>query len=344
MRLIAASMVIFSHSYDLLHLPAGDWFATSGQFGAAYLAVRIFFILSGFLIAKSAIESSTLDFWKKRLFRIMPALWVVVLLTVFALGPYFTRFTVSDYFGKPETWSYLKNASAFWLQYDLPGVFDHYHHLHVINGSLWTLFYELSFYGLVWLMATIGLLKLRWPSLALWIALFLVRMAFAIFPNPTLFTASLPFFREIGVGYRLDLVIDLGLYYLSGVVLFRYLPKGHLDLLTGAAALLIYIGSIFTPYYNLTSYFTLPLIVLFLGTNKHLVFTNPFHRIGDFSYGIYIYAFPIQQIFIELGKGYHWNPVFLSWLSLAATIPVAIASYRFVEKPAMNLIRKKRSI
>lgn len=343
MRLVAASMVIFSHSYDLLHLPPNDWFSQTGQFGAAYLAVRIFFILSGFLIAKSALESNSLSFWKKRLFRIFPALWVVVILTVFVLGPFFTRFTLSDYFKNPVTFGYLKNASAFWLQYTLPGVFDHYHHIVAINGSLWTLFYELTFYGLVWALANAGLLKSKAPTLLIWLGFLVTTLVLKNYDGGRVYTASLPFFREIGIGYRLDLVLDLGLFYLSGVILFKLFPQGINSWPLGIGALVIYIISIFTPFYGWVTYASLPIIILFLGTFKPLVFENPLQQIGDFSYGIYIYAFPVQQIVIELGRGHHWNPVVLSWISLAASIPLAIASYRLIERPAMRLIRNKKA-
>ena len=142
-RLIAAAMVVFAHSFILLegkHDHEPIFAMTGGVTGAGQVGVDIFFVISGFLITKSFQNSiSVSDYALKRLLRIFPALVVLLLITVFVFGPLVTSQSMLEYFSTPSTYSYLTNVRLLRLQYELPGVFTDNPYPRAVNGSLWTL-------------------------------------------------------------------------------------------------------------------------------------------------------------------------------------------------------------
>ena len=152
-RFLAATLVVFSHAYPLTTgNNATEPFAvcSNGQMTFGELAVSIFFIISGFLITQSYDRSKNpIYYFKARVLRIFPGLIFCVLLTVFFLGPIFTELNVKDYFKDPKTYDYLKTITLYWIQYDLPGVFQTNVWPGAVNGSLWTLWYEFFFYIVV---------------------------------------------------------------------------------------------------------------------------------------------------------------------------------------------------
>ena len=158
-RFIAASLVLISHSYPLamgkgFPEPLSEPLATS--WGS--IAVDVFFVASGFFIAASfSLKSSFKSFVMARILRIYPALIVVTILTVFVLGPIFSNLTVFDYFTSSQTYQYLiKNMTLITgIEYNLPGVFSENPYEHAVNGSLWTLPYEIKMYFLLVLFCSL---------------------------------------------------------------------------------------------------------------------------------------------------------------------------------------------
>ena len=133
MRLTAALLVVFSHSFNLSHGKVlGKQYEplmqlSKGQITLGGLAVLVFFVISGFLITASFDkDKNVLSFCQKRFLRIYPGLIVVVLLTALVLGPLMTELPLWEYFKKPETYNYLVNNIGFIRYQDfLPGVFEH---------------------------------------------------------------------------------------------------------------------------------------------------------------------------------------------------------------------------
>ena len=143
LRFIAASLVIWFHMASLLVIPEPY---IMGQ-GLGPIAVNIFFVLSGYLIAKSWSRSSSFgSYLIRRIARIFPGLAVVVLLSVFVMGPAVTSLSMGDYFGDPDTWKYLSLIVLAPIENALPGVFDTNLLPYAVNGSLWTLRYEFLAY------------------------------------------------------------------------------------------------------------------------------------------------------------------------------------------------------
>jgi len=168
-RLIASILVVFSHSFNLSHGKVlGKQYEplmqlSRGKITLGGIAVLVFFVISGFLITASFDkDKNLLSFFRKRCLRIYPGLIVVVILTAFVLGPLMTELPLWDYFKNPETYSYLLNNIGFIRYQDfLPGVFQYNIVPNYINGSLWTLKYELLCYISTALLGYLGFLKFR---------------------------------------------------------------------------------------------------------------------------------------------------------------------------------------
>lgn len=153
-RHLAAFFVFFSHCYPLSNLDNHEPLrALSLSLGS--VGVDIFFILSGFLVSQSFVANpSWLAYLRNRLLRLLPALTLMVLLSIFILGPLVTDLELFDYFSSKTTHRYFRNILLLKTHRDLPGVFSN-QDPSAINGSLWTLLYEVRFYFLapflVWL-------------------------------------------------------------------------------------------------------------------------------------------------------------------------------------------------
>ena len=159
LRLVAASLVLFSHSYALTG--NAEPFAEVSGWTFGEVGVVMFFAMSGFLIAKSWGDLPQLvPFTVKRALRILPALVVAVSVTVFVIGPLFTTLPLGSYFSDPVTWLYLVRASLLITFFGtLPGVFEDNPYPDAVNGSLWTLPVEACCYALAAALGTLGLLR-----------------------------------------------------------------------------------------------------------------------------------------------------------------------------------------
>lgn len=330
LRLIAASAVLYSHSFPLA---TGD--RHSEPLRAAYgctfgsIAVDLFFLISGMLVTMSLVRrGSALDFAKARFFRIWPGLTVAVLLTVFVLGPIFTTTPFSSYFTAKDTARYVYlNLSLFkGVAYLLPGVFATNPWPSAINGSLWTLPSEVRCY--VALLAIWVLLKplkrpgaLRWALACAWVALF------------------------AGVAWSLrtqsieDAPARLWLMFCSGAML--YLLRDRIVLswtallaVAGALALAAGHGMAFGIVYSLALPYAM-LCAAYLPSGAIL----RYNRLGDYSYGVYIYAYPVQQTLMHLWPTL--GPFALFGAAMLLTLVPAVLSWHFIEKPATGLARAR---
>ncbi|MBT2658617.1 acyltransferase [Bacillus sp. ISL-18] len=330
-RFIAAISVIFSHSFPLtLGFDESEPLMrlSNNQTGFGHLAVIIFFIISGFLITQSFENSS--GFWgfsKARVLRIFPALIVMLLLTVFVLGPLLTTLPITGYFSDMNTWKYLfLNISLIGVQYDLPGVFKFNIFPISVNGSLWTLWFEFFFYFVV---AFLGILKLLNKKLILG--------SFAL----CLVATSLKEFTH-GIWYLeyLYKYVSLFVYFNAGALFYLFRKEIKLD---SRLAITSLIGVIVGTYLGFFDY-VFPVLgtylLFFLSFQTNLQFSN-FTKYGDFSYGLYIFAFPIQQTVTHYFNN-QLSPVENFIISLPITLIISILSWHLIEKNAMKL--KKRTI
>ncbi|WP_338449549.1 acyltransferase [Niallia oryzisoli] len=314
-RFLAASLVILSHAYPLTighnaTEPFGLFTNSQSTFGS--LAVSIFFIISGFLITQSFERSKDIvRFSKARIFRIIPGLVVVVSLSVFILGPIFTTLNLVEYFTNPQTYEYLRTIFMYHIQYDLPGVFESNTAPVSVNGSLWTLWYEFLFYGVVGFLGVIRLLHKQTVIVA-----FIASTVLFHFGHGGYYT---DLFRYFSAGmlfylFRGKILQNVWLALLSLVIVFISAKLGKFN----------YLFPIFGGYF-----------IFYIGYASKITLHH-FSKYGDFSYGIYIYAFPVQQMVVNLFHN-DITPLQNFIISYPITLCFAIASWHLVEEKALKL-------
>ncbi|HAB65037.1 MAG TPA: acyltransferase [Pseudomonas sp.] len=323
LRFFAASAVVLGHCYWLSGLGAVEPVRLfTGSMDTADIAVNLFFVMSGFLIAASWIHSrSSLDFAGKRALRIFPALAVSTLFTAFIVGPLATELSLSEYLLNSQTVRYLTNVVLF-TQFHLPGVFTENPFPETVNGSVWTLPYEVLMYTM---LLTLGLLNLfgRIAVLAVPIVLMFIHFHLA---------------HDLGLeSDMLRKVTRLGMFFFLGSALYLYRKILPWNWKIALALLSLSLISARTEWWFLVHVLTLPYLTIYLAHLK-IPRLSRFGRYGDFSYGIYIFSFPVQQLLV------HWLdpklslPMFMA-ISLAASIAIAALSWHLIESPALRLKR-----
>ena len=323
LRFFAASMVVFGHSYGLSGQADREPLRLfSGSYDSADIAVHIFFVMSGFLIAGSWLNSrSVLDFAAKRALRILPALLVSVLLAVLLVGPLATALPLGDYFAAPGTFAYLSNAALI-TEFRLPATFASNPFPHTVNGSLWTLPYEVLMYASV---LTLGLLKCFGRNSALIGLMLLVGVHFHLMP---LLELQSDLLRKAS---------RLGMFFYAGVVLYLYRLRIHWHWTLALLLLAANLVSARSDHWELVHLLTLPYLTLYLA-HLRVPRLAGFGKAGDFSYGLYIFSFPLQQLLM------HWTDGQLSLvpfmlLSFAGSLLLAVLSWHLIEAPALRLKR-----
>jgi peptidoglycan/LPS O-acetylase OafA/YrhL len=329
LRLAAATLVIVAHSYNLTVNEEPLRRFGGPEFGD--IAVAVFFAISGFLVTASWMSDSRLrSFLLRRALRILPGLWVVLFLTV-AFGLVVTALPVTSYLTSLDTWRYpFERAIVYSTRPSLPGVFTSNPYGSAVNGSLWTLPVEVTAYGATLLLGVTGLLARR-RELVLAATVVLVVVQETILPDASSLDVT-------GVGSVLHWLVHFGLYYAAGALLFLYRERIRLSLLAAAAALVLWVASFDTGVTTLAGQVLLPYVVLVLGYRAPELVDRVMRRIGDLSYGTYIYAFPVQQAIIHYQLDI--SPPRLIAITVPITYACAFASWRLVERPALRLRRR----
>jgi len=293
--------------------------------------VGSFFALSGFLVAGSALRTrDTGKFLLNRALRIFPALSVETLLSALILGPVFTSLTLWQYFTHPEFYRYFGNMIG-WVYFFLPGVFDNNPLPRVINGQLWTLPPEFWCYFLMAFALTTSLILQRGVLLAL-AAVSMAGILVLYVYDPVTFAPNGENF------YRPWYIIVL---FWLGVITFLYADRIPMNLPLFALSALLYWSTIFFNVLPPLSGIPLTYCMAYIGMCSF----KPWDRIvkSDYSYGIYLYHFPIIQALIAVNSD--WLLKLSHPVQLLIVFPVALlvsalvasASWRFVERPALAL-------
>lgn len=318
MRLVAAWMVIYGHAAAITGVAHTDAFAwTTRLRGAGAVAVDLFFVVSGFLIAASLQRNDVRGYLVSRGLRIVPALVVCVALTTLVLGPLLT--TAAGYWRDATTWEYFAvNASLLLSRFHLPGVFEQ-HPNTVVNGSLWTLPNEAKLYVLLLLAWLAGCLAPR-RYLPLWAIAMATGylLAWHFWPLPD-------HVQKYG---------ECAAFFVTGTLLWVLRDRIRLSGAVVLALLLAFAvlrGGTWShlPYFALLTYGT-----LYVALRIRL----PLIRHTDLSYGVYLYGWPAQQLawMLPWGKGIGGNIAIASAIALS----LGALSWVLVERPALRL--KKR--
>jgi peptidoglycan/LPS O-acetylase OafA/YrhL len=326
LRIFAALCVTFSHSFDLLNKPETELLSnlTGGRIEFSFIGLSIFFSISGYLVAKSAINSTSFkNYLWKRFLRIQPMLVVLCILSVFIIGVAFSSIPVKEYFLQVESWTYFRNIlPLLGIQFTLPGVFHNNIHPLEINGSLWTLVLEERLYLLLAL-----LLFFKKPPKNTFILFIIILNIIYILNNYNVFHINFP--SLLGV-YPLMFLNASAFYFLK----IDFFKRRHLFLVLSFGVSFL---SVFYKELSLLQVFTIPFLVLSFAVIKSI--TNNAGKFGDFTFGIYIFSFPVQQIFISK-KIFLDTPYQLFFATLLIVVPMAIVSWHLVEKRMLALKNK----
>lgn len=283
--MIAASCVIISHSVPLalgpgVHEPLQACIAPL-DLGKA--AVRVFFAISGFFVMKSFdTRRSTTAFALARAARIVPALLLVWSITSIMAASGVT------FAGNP-----FPNA---------------------VNGSLWTLSYEVAFYYSLTLAGLCGLYAGT-------------RFAAVLTTILLAFTAA----EEHLIGLDSELV-HLGLPFLFGMAVYRY--RSRVPLAWPIVLALLLLAWAF-PTHGTWS-IALGYAAFWIGATARPL--RAYNRVGDYSYGTYIFAWPAQQVIASMVPGI--SPVSMMLTALPVVWSLGALSWHLVEKPALDAAKR----
>lgn len=317
LRLVFASAVIYSHAFVLNNLV--DPSEAILPFTVSRFAVLLFFTLSGFLVTNSLQMRGIRQFAKARAVRMLPGLWVMLLISAAVTTAVFGALPLSALPGNASFWQYLAtNGLLIGRHYGIDGVFADNPLPFVINGALWTIPREVQCYVTLAIAAAFGLLPKRHHLLMI----VSLGIAIHLLVPPDLVPA-------------LSALRPLLISFFAGVLLFLYRDRVFLSWpLAGLAIALTAItdaGPLREIAAQLTAaYVTLVLAILVPAAWKRFSQTLP-----DYSFGIYIYGFPVQQAMIATGIGV--TAVSNMAATLVCALPLAALSWHIVEKPALTL-------
>lgn len=331
LRLIFALFVVIAHSYPLSGNDiSNQWIykLTNGQIELSNIGLNGFFILSGYLIYQSSVRSSSFyNYFWKRIIRIFPALVVVLVLTLL-LAPIVYENSVS-YFKNRDVYTYFfRNISLYQMQYSISGVFENNPFPLIINGSLWTIVYEFSLYIFLSLFLLISSNQIK---------KIIILSSFLI-----MYFGYLFYIDELSKIKIFDIeflhFFNLGTFFVGGAALaaFKFETILNNKKIKYLALLLFFVVIVITvklEIYNNFKHLFLTLFVLLFGLMSFWPINN-LHKIGDYSYGIYIYSFPIQQTLMYYFK---FSTGKLICFSTLISLLFGALSWFFVEKKILVL-------
>jgi len=326
LRIIFAWLVLYGHSYALqnpnnINDPLNIIFKGSNYIGG--FAVDAFFVISGYLVAGSFVRNGVFSYVVSRSLRIFPALIICVLMSVFVLGLAVTTLDSTAYLTNPKTHEYLINCIPFFdVKYLLPGVFEH-NADQAVNGSLWTLIVELRCYFLLLALGILGIFSTRFISNIILFAL----LVFGVF-----------FFKDIPLLGRGETIhwAGLSLFFLVGVIFYVNRNDIFLNSRLAILAAIIAFLSFGTQWFS----YVFPAVFTYL--IFYAAYATPYvnvdGKVGDISYGIYIYAYPIQGLIAFVHPAF--GPLTNTLIATVIVLPLAYCSWHFIEKPALSLKKK----
>ena len=319
LRLVAALIVIFGHEFSIRGIEQPMLLGSH----VASLGVKIFFAVSGYLVAQSLERDPDAGrFLLRRGLRILPGMFVCVLATVLVLGPLFSELSLADYARAPGTWAYLWNLGFGFVEF-MPRLFAGNPLPTAVNGSLWSLPAEAAMYLLLLLAAlTARAEPKRWRLV--------MALMFAAAVGDIYVFGVMGWDEVLVYGTRLTAFCVVASFFCAGSLL--WLARGDLPLRLdyAAAALLASILAQGTLAFPIVEPLALTYAALAVCVRRAPVLSRAAQH-GDFSYGLYLYAYPVQQAVQHSFGAALSFPAALA-LSLAVTAACAAFSWHCVEK------------
>lgn len=344
LRCVLAGLVIISHCYPIGGFGADPLKAiTRSDQTLGVFAVAMFFVLSGFLITRASANSPSVGrFIWHRFLRIFPGYWVCLIACALVIAPLVCLFEHGVILPLFSTVDAPQNFVAGNLLLfhitapSLPGVVSTYPNAigdlfqsnpyqYAFNGSLWTLPFEWFFYLVVAAIAALCLPSFRRRML---LALFVILWTLSAFKClwQTEFWQCFPY-----QGFGDLLMLSENFTAGSLAYLYRREILFKRELLIAAAAALL--ASTVTGCFGLVAPVAIPYAFLWLACKLPI---RRFDAHGDFSYGLYIYAFPLQQV-LALLNVQAGGFVLFAICSVILTGVIAVLSFKFVEEPCLRL-------
>lgn len=322
-RIIAACMVIYGHAYSIA--PQAGYSDFIGRHllfdNSNSLSVKIFFFISGLVVTNSLLDHrSALRFAIARFFRIWPALILTIVLSALALGPWVSTLSTDDYFHNPLVSHYILNNILLHTAYELPGVFGTNPYKVAVNGSLWTIPYEIAAYLAVLGLFAVGVFRYRPLALLIALAVFLDplvenRIMLTLLPNNPHISLLSPWFA-------------------FGMLLACAKDHVKINLIVVAGAwvlcLLLMPAAVGKHLFNAALFLS---ILWIAGTPWAVRLKLPI----DVSYGTYLWGFVIQQLLVyffpDLGIVLHQA------VAIALALAIGWLSWHYIEYPGIQLGR-----
>jgi peptidoglycan/LPS O-acetylase OafA/YrhL len=346
-RFALAISVLYCHCYVMYYGTEDTveplWVASGKQLSIGTVAVNFFFVISGFLILQSWNNSKGLwDYLRKRILRIYPGFIIASLLCLLVFAPLGT----ADWYMPYGYWKlYYENIKIPQVLISMlelseptvPWTLNNAPVYGTINGALWTIRYEFFCYLFIPLAGLAGLYKKKYFILILFLFAF-ISLLTQHYANIFLFN-----WKEYILLGKPDFFPRFFTYFIAGMCFYTYkdeIPRSRILLafsfLIVAASAFIFKGLVITQVLFGTY------ILFYLAFTSTVSFQN-FASNGDLSYGVYIYAWPVQQLMILYLEKY-MNLSLLFILTLTVTLIFAYLSWHFIEKPFLNLKLRNNSI
>ncbi|WP_414454297.1 acyltransferase family protein [Enterobacter roggenkampii] len=328
LRVLLAIIVIYYHSFFIFdnHFD-GEFLLKYTGMGIGSLSVKVFFFLSGMLVTKSYITNPNPFEWMiSRGLRIVPAYYVVILFTALVIGPAITSLDLHSYLSSHETHSFILGNATFETVFLLPGIPEG--RVNGLNGSIWTIHFEVLFYLLFIIIAVLLATRCRELFVAVLAACFILPL----------------------VGQK-DLIYeshDMQSYYLLlpcfsfGCIIALFstsISRSHLKIacLISATSMPVFhfFGWDMLFFYSMTIFTCIGCLLIFT-TN----FATSLNLKSDISYGVYLWGFTVQQlVFLYITKNFYYG----FFISLLFSIVIGIISWEVIEKPSMSIKKRIRS-
>jgi len=321
LRLLLAVVVIFSHSFPLAGSESDEPFfrITNGQTTGGEIAVDLFFIMSGYLITGSFFHSaSILDYLGKRIRRIYPGFITCMLFGALLVVPLAGGVLTDSH--KPVSFV----APLLLLnRFSQTGAFSRNPFPYEVNGSVWTIPYEFGFYLGILILGVSGALARRALVSGMFLASIVISIAFHIWVRPDSFEVS-------------SHCAHLAPMYLAGVVAYLYRGRISYTRTGGVVCFLALWCACVIPFAWAPLFPIAGAYVLFWTAFNQSIRFHGVGKRGDFSYGTYLYAFPLQQTIVGV-----WakpiNPLLLFLVATPLALVFGFASWHLIERPLLRV-------
>lgn len=319
-RIILAIGVVFAHSWPLSghEIPWEPLEQLSSEIFADG-----FFTISGFLITAAWIRRPNFrEFWTGRTLRIFPGLWVCLLLIAFVVAPIAAHLKHVNIGLGSQAAYVLNNAVTNTFYAGIDGTPTDVPWPGVWNGAIWTLFFVLVCDFMLSILGVIGLLQKRWTIPIL----FLAAVAWSAYVSyPTMAIQTWP-----------QMLARFFVMFLAGAMFYRFQDKIPARWSLVALGIVVIGASSFVQNYRAIAALAVAYVIIVSGA---LIRKKSLKH--DFSYGTYIYAFPVQQFLATLGLAW-LNPFLFFLIAAVTTLPLAVVSWFLIEKRSIALKHRLR--